>query len=164
MEVVEIASINFEEYGILYNMNEHVSGKGIVNFSSGDGWKDANTAIPVIDTQASLGYTIGSSVPCTVSEMERHQHTQEALFCAGMPIIFLIASESGSPFTKAADVKAVILRPGQVVVLHRGVWHSSAHGLCDTTQYYYLALCYKNEPTGWAEIEGGPITIESPQK
>lgn len=161
MEALEITAINFEEYGILYSMDERVPGQGAVNFSSGDGWKDANTAMPVIDTRASLGYTLGGGAPFTVSEMERHQHTQEALFCAGAPIIFLVAPASELPYPAAADVKAVILRPGQVAVLHRGVWHSSAHGLYDAAQYYYLALCYKNEPTEWVTIQDGPIVVEA---
>lgn len=162
MKAQEISSVvNFEEYGILYDMINAANGTGIVNRSFGNGWRDANTAIPVIDTLASLGYTLGSGTPFATLEMERHQHTQEALFCAEAPMVFLVAPAGDSPAPKAEHVIPVILRPGQIAVLHRGVWHSSAHGLTNPVLYYYLALCYKNEPSEWQEIEGGPVTVEA---
>jgi len=162
MKAVEIASIDFSPFGILYDMEKEGKGTGQVNRDSGDGWRDANSAIPIIDTQSSLGYTVGSSAPFIAAEMERHLHTQEALFCAGQPIIFLIATFRNDAAPSESDIIPVILRPGQVAVLHRGTWHSSAHGLYGETAYYYLALCHKNEPTVWKEIIGGPISIEVP--
>lgn len=161
MKAVEISSINFQKYGILYDMKGEGFGNGLVNRSSGDGWSDANTAIPVIDTTGTLGYTIGSGTPFTTTQMERHLHTQEALFCAADPIIFLVAeaTENDAP-PKAEQVTPVLLRSGQIAVLHRGVWHSSAHGISSDAQYFYLALAYQNEPTVWRDIIGGPISVE----
>lgn len=160
MKPVEITSINFQEFGILYNMTSPSNGTGWVNQSSGDGWEDTNTAIPVIDSLASLGYTFGSRVPFTAYEMERHMHTQEALFCQDEPIVFLVAPATNENAPNAKEILPVLLRPGQVAVLHRGVWHSSAHGLTKPAYYYWMALCYKNEPTEWQPINGGPIHVE----
>lgn len=160
MKPVEITSIDFDAYGILYTMTEETPFSGPVNRSSGDGWEDSNTGVPVIDTRASLGFTLGSGSPFTAVEMERHAHTQEALFCAGEPIVFLVAPAGPEEAPSLDMVRAVILRPGQVAVLHRGVWHSSAHGLNKAARYYYLALCYRNEPTEWRKIAGGPIEVE----
>lgn len=160
MKAQEISDVHFEDYGVLYELSGAPGGTGAVNTGSGDGWQDANTAMPVIDTPGSLGYTSGTGAPFAAREMERHQHTQEALFCAQEPIVFLVAPESDLPAPKAEHAVAVILRPGQVAVLRRGVWHSSAHGLCGPACYYYLALCCDGEPTEWKEITGGPVAVE----
>jgi ureidoglycolate lyase len=160
MEAVEISLIDFSEYGIFYDMNNLTELSRNINCSSGQDWKDMNTAIPIIDTYAHIGYTTGSGCPFTANMMERHHHTQEALFCAGSPIVFLVSKASELDAPRACDVLPVILRPGQIAVLHRNVWHSSSHGLNGECSYYYLALCYKNEPTEWKEIINGPITIE----
>jgi ureidoglycolate lyase len=160
MKAVEISSIDFSCFGILYDMTV-LSGSNLnINHSSGVDWKDSNTTIPIIDTLAHIGYTIGSGCPFTTTMMEKHQHTQEALFCAGNPIIFLLGEDLGKKSPNAKDIIPVILRPGQIAVLHRNVWHSSAHGLINETAYYYLALCYKNEPTEWKEISNGPVAVE----
>lgn len=159
MKAVEISKIDFSPYGVFYNMNEPNSEN--INRSAGEGWEDTNTAMPVIDTQASIGYTLGSGCPFTASMMERHYHTQEALFCAGAPVVFLVAKASEENAPRAADLVPVILKPGEIAVLHRKTWHSSAHGLNGKTHYYYLALCYKNEPTEWKEITGGPVYVEA---
>lgn len=161
MKPIEATSINFSEYGILYDMVAPENGSGRVNQDSGDGWEDSNTAIPVIDTLASLGYTLGSAAPFTASEMERHFHTQEALFCQDEPIIFLVAPACKETSPNINDVVPILLKPGTIAVLHRGVWHSSAHGLTKPTRYYYLAQCYKNEPTEWQHITGGPVYVDS---
>ena len=63
----------------------------------------------------------------------------------------------GAP--RAEDVIPVIVRPGQVAVLHRRTWHSAAHGIGEEAYYHYLALVYKNEPTTWSDIQGGPVRV-----
>ena len=93
-------------------------------------------------------------------EMERHLHTQEAQIPAGEAIVFCLAQAcDGAP--KAEDVVPVILRPGFVFVIHRGVWHSASHGIGGAVRYYWQALAYVNEPTVWEEIEGGVVRVEA---
>jgi ureidoglycolate lyase len=161
MKAIEITAMDFSDYGIFYDMVNPENGSPNVIHSSGDGWKDGYTTFPVIDTLAHLGFTLGTGTPFTVEEMERHQHTQEALFCAGSPIVFCVAKASEETAPQSSEIKAVILQPGQVAVLHRSVWHSSAHGLKGETLYNWLALCYENEPSVWQKIIDGPITVEA---
>jgi ureidoglycolate lyase len=159
MRAIAITDIDFSPFGILYNMNDH--GNTItINHTAGEGWEDANTLFPILDTPASLGYTLGSGCPFVATMMEKHDHTQEVLMCHGEPIIFLVAEKTNADAPDAKNVIPVLLRPGQIAVLHRKTWHSSAHGLNGNTHYYWMALCYRNEPTEWAEIRNGPITVE----
>jgi ureidoglycolate lyase len=162
MKPVDITSIDFDTFGILYDMTIPSTGKAAVNRSFGDGWEDSHTDNPIIDTFANLGYTTSKSTPFSAHEMERHMHTQEALFCDGEPIIFLIAPPSDEDAPNRDNVIAVLLNPGMVAVLNRGVWHSAAHGLKWNTGYYYLAHCYRDEPTEWRPITGGPIYVKRP--
>jgi ureidoglycolate lyase len=160
MKAVEITKIDFSPFGILYDMNDYKDNINI-NHSAGEGWEDTNTVFPILDSAAGLGYTLGSECPFTTKSMERHFHTQEALMCAGEPIIFLVARATDNEPPDAKDVLPILLKPGQIAVLHRKTWHSSAHGQSSQSHYYWLALCYKNEPTEWVEIKNGPITVES---
>ena len=47
---------------------------------------------------------------------------------------------------QAEDVRAVILRAGDVVVLNRGIWHDACRGLGRPSAYYYLASCDQGKP------------------
>lgn len=156
IQAMEITDIDFTPFGHLLDMRK--GGKGIKK-SSGVGWTDCFTLDPLIDTQASLGNTCGSASPFTAKEMERHFHTQEALFCMDEPIVFLLATPGLAPQPKAEDIRAVILRPGQAVVLERMVWHSSAHGLTRQAYYYWSAHSYEGEPTEWQLIDNGPVEV-----
>jgi len=160
-EAVDITSIDYEQYGVLYNL----SGDGIdtqnTNNSSGDGWTDVDTRIPLLDTLGSLGYTHGSGTPFLAGEMERHLHTQEAQIPLEQAIVFCVAKASQDA-PKISDVIPVILRPGFVFVLHRSVWHTSSHGLTGAAHYHWMALAYQNEPTVWEKIIGGPVCVHAP--
>lgn len=155
---VEIESIDYSKYGILYNLTGAGKSTGNTNHSFGDGWEDTDTSISLLDTLGSLGYTLGGATPFTAQEMERHLHTQEAQIPTDKPIVFCVAPASEkSP--GAEDVIPVILRPGYVFVLHRGTWHSSSHGLQSPAHYHWMALVYKNEPTVWEKINNGPVQV-----
>lgn len=159
-KAVEITSIDYGKFGILYNLSGNGENTGNTNYSSGDGWEDTDTGISLMDTLGSLGYTLGSGTPFLAEEMERHQHTQEAQIPAGEPIVFCLAP-AGEGAPEARDVIPVILRPGHVFVIHRGVWHTSSHGLNGPARYYWQALVYVNEPTVWERIGGGGVYVEA---
>jgi ureidoglycolate lyase len=156
---IEVFDIDFEPYGILFNMTNTGKGTGNVNQWDGPDWHDTNTMFPLIDTLGYLGRVLGTGSPVVVTEMERHLHTQEALFPTDQPIIFAIAAASDDA-PHIENITPVILRPGYVAVLHRGTWHSSAHGVDGDAYYHYLALVYTNEPTTFASITGGPLEVE----
>lgn len=155
-----LAQEQFSPYGIFYDLG--VDGKaGAVIRSAGEGYSDGYTEQPLIDRMGSLGMTCASAVPYIIEKMERHLHTQEAMMCAGESIAFLIATAGGEA-PEVADVQAFVLDPGQIVVLHRGTWHSPAFGIHGPAPYYWMAEAYEGEPTVWRSIAGGPVKLLNP--
>lgn len=150
-----VSSIDFSEYGKYYNMSSHPYN---VVLSEGDGWKDSMTNEPLIDTEGSLGLTVGSPLPSKTYKMERHLHTKEALFCTSEPIVLAIANSKDSERPRAEDIKAIIINPGDVVVLNEGIWHDACHGIESVVPYYWFAQVL-DSPTEWVEIENGPVKI-----
>lgn len=153
IRAVEIREFNFADYGIHYNM---LRDRENVIHSSGVSYEDHMTCLPLLDTPGHLGYTVGQRTPYTLHSMEKHEHTMEAVFCAAAPIVLCVAASCGEMPPRAGDVRAVILRPGDVAVLKRGIWHDACHGLGRQTAYYYLASKGKT-PAVWVEVEGEAV-------
>ena len=161
LTAVDAREIDFAPYGRLFNLREQ--GEGL-HYTHTPEYTDVCTAQPVIDTLASLGCTESRGVPFTAQEMERHFHTREAQLPADQPIVLLVATATPAPCPNTRDVRAVIIPKGYMAVLERGVWHSASHGLYSDGCYYWLANVHKGEPTEWQAIEGGPVTVEAPEK
>ncbi|MEH7343511.1 ureidoglycolate lyase [Bacillus sp. JJ1532] len=158
IKAIPVSKIDFSKYGTYYNMNQ--SSDNLWS-SQGDGWSDIRTKAPIISSAGSLGITQGSPIPCKVSKMERHLHTQEALLCLTDPIVIAIASGGEDKQPLASNIEAVIIQPGEVIVLNKGIWHDACHGINKSVRYYWLAEEYEGEPTEWAEIIGGPIELHA---
>lgn len=156
--VVDITEIDYSDYGILFNMTGEGVSTANTNCSEGDGWRDVDTAVPLLDTVGRLGYTYSTAQPFVAREMERHSHTREAQIPIDQPICLCMARASAAP-PKAEDVIAVRIRPGYVFVLYRDVWHSASHGVYKDGYYHWMAQVYEGEPTVWSEIAGGPIDV-----
>lgn len=156
LKPVSIKDFDFSKYGVYYDMKHDKTG---VSHSKTDVYEDHMTKCPLIDTMGHLGLTLGSSAPYTIKSMEKHQHTQEAIFCTGEPIILCFAASYGEQQPRAVDVRAVILEPGDVVVMDRNIWHDACHGIGKKTYYYYLATSGE-KPAEWYEISDGPVYVE----
>jgi ureidoglycolate lyase len=157
LKPIAVDENNFSLFGLFYDLDPDGT-EGKVIRDAGDGYRDSHTAKPLIDKLGSLGMTSVPSVPYSIGRMESHQHSQEALFCAGEPIAFLVAPSDGEKLSADA-VRAFFILPGQVVVLHRGTWHSPALGILGPTSYYWMAETYDGEPTVWKNIENGPVQL-----
>lgn len=153
IRAVEIREFDFADYGIHYNM---LRDRENVIHSRGVSYEDYMTCLPLLDTPGHLGYTVGQRTPYTLHSMEKHEHTMEAVFCEAAPIVLCVAASCGDMPPRAEDVRAVILRPGDVAVLKRGIWHDACHGLGRQTAYYYLASKGKT-PAVWVEVEGEAV-------
>lgn len=154
---IQIDENNFSEYGELIDLSTNGTGTNVKK-SSGSGYTDSYSIKPLIDRPGSLGMTYTQSLPYSIESIERHMHTEEAMFCISEPIAFLVANSSfGEP--EVEHMKAFYLTPGQVVVLKPGVWHSPALGMNKPTNYYWMAEAYDDEPSVWADIKNGPIKI-----
>lgn len=151
-----VSTIDFSKYGRYYNMKES---SDIVIRDQGDGWEDARTKLPLIDTAGHIGYTFGSPTPCVIQSMERHTHTQEALFCLSDPFVIAMANSGNSDEPIAEDIEAVIVHPGEIIVLNRGIWHDACHGIKQGVHYYWMATELESEPNIWVDIKGGPVQL-----
>lgn len=124
---------------------------------------DAYTRDPILTGAVHLGMTIARPSTTPVGHMERHHYTAEALVCAAAPIVFVVAPPTPhQPAPAAADLRAVRLEVGEVLVLDRDVWHSP--GLDDGTgsPYYWLAEVDEAVATQWVPISGGPVHLRQP--
>ncbi len=126
--------------------------------STGDGWHDVCTRQCLIEAPTQLGMTLGSTIPSLTRAMERHTNAEEAVLCVGSPIVLPLAPVTGNDYPHVRDVRAVILEPGDVVVLKPGVWHAACLGLSCPTPYFWLAHT-SGEPNSWVPIVDGPVEI-----
>lgn len=156
---VELDALDFTPYGRIVRLHE--GGPDVIT-SRGDGWSGVFSAEPLVDGAGSLGYTVGEPLPYEVTQMERHHHTPEALFCQAGPVALPLAAP-GSSVPLADEVIAVVLRPGDLVVLDPGVWHDACHGIEKATPYYWFAVCDPAIVDPWVEIAGGPVTVNLPE-
>lgn len=158
----EITEADFSPFGRVFVMApaEHVdasSPKLVV--SRGDNYDDCHTRDPLIATNGSLGLTRGTGTPCETTRMERHFHTEEAIFCLAEPIVLVVAPPTDADAPDAAGVRAFVIRPGTVAVMREGTWHDACHGIGQPATYYWQATVRDDIASSWVEIEGGPVTV-----
>ncbi len=145
-----ITSENFHPYGTCIDLYQN---QALVKHFSTDSFADHMTIAPLIDTPGHLGLTVGSPAPYSVGAMEKHAHTQEAIFCLAEPVILCVAASRGNEPPLAEDVRAFLIHPGQVAVMERNIWHDACHGLGKNAPYYYLATAGAN-PAQWVAVSG----------
>ncbi|WP_183192593.1 ureidoglycolate lyase [Brevibacillus fluminis] len=154
IKAVPVSAIDFSKFGTYFSMKEEAEN---LLLSKGDGWEDRRTNAPLLRTSGSLGVTLGSPAPCEVRAMERHLHTEEAIFCMADPIVVALAHSAGSK-PLLSDIQVVVLTPGDVIVLRHGVWHDACHGINKSAHYYWMAT-ESDEQTEWIDIVGGPLEV-----
>lgn len=157
LEAVEITDIDYSRYGTLYNMSGEGMDTGNVAYACGEGWEDRSTTSQIMDTFTRLGRTWSTRQPFTAGEMERHEDTQEIQLPTDQPIIFCMADSKGEK-PEISEVVPVILRPGYMFVIKRGIWHTASHGMEHDGYYYWMSNA--DGPAPWQEIVGGPAYIE----
>ena len=62
---------------------------------------------------------------------------------------------------KAGDVKAFILKPGDLAVLAKGIWHDANHGIDKDTMYYFMATnkAPDSRETEWVRVSPEPVHV-----
>ncbi|MDW9476471.1 hypothetical protein CN198_30415 [Sinorhizobium meliloti] len=152
-----VTAENFARYGRVYDLAGDAD-PGVI-WTQGDGWNDGFTRTPLIDGSGHLGMTRGGSAPWPCTAMERHPQTEEALFCAAEPIVLAVAPASESDAPHRDEIEAFVIAPGQVVVMHRNVWHDACRGATRSTPYYWMAVCGLGE-SPWIPVMGGSRQIQ----
>ncbi len=157
IRAVELDEIDFAPFGQVIRLN---GASDAVTESSGHNWSGVFTKQPMLDEAGSLGYTVAAKAPCVTAKMERHHHTKEALFTNSEPVLLAVAP--GNPDSVApnlSEIRAIIIRHGDLVILHEGTWHDACHGLGVIASYYWHAVCDPTVIDPWVAIEGGAVRL-----
>jgi len=165
IEAVNVLESDFSPYGRVYDMKSSQASADAATrtiHSEGPGWADTYTANPLISSNGSLGYTLGSACPFHSATMERHLLTEEALFCAADPIVLAVAAPTEEEYPSAENVRAFVIEPGTVVVLGKGTWHDACHGVAREARYYWMATCGLGA-SPWVDVKGGPVLVTAPE-
>lgn len=121
-------------------------------------WADGYSAAPVVDGPAHAGFTSGPASSQPVERMERHAYTTEALLAVTDAVVVPVSADPGQAPT-AASVRALIVVPGQCLVLERDTWHAPAMGLNRPCAYYWLAQVDAEVESVWIDIADGPVVV-----
>ena len=156
LRAIPLTAEAFAPFGRVFDLTG-IPGEGVMPMP-GEGWRDSYTLAPLIDGPAHLGMTQGPSAPWDCRLMERHPRTEEALFCAGTAIVLAVAPAGPAPAPLAQTLRAFLIRPGQVAVMNRGVWHDACRGHQAPTPYYWMATCGLG-PDPWVQVSGGPVRV-----
>ncbi len=133
-------------------------GDGAVVHTDGGDWQDFKSREKVTDGPANLAMTHVQRLPKTVTHMERHDHTREALFSGGDDVVVAVcSSEHAVPTVEGTQLVRIPARTA--FVMSRGTWHSPCFGIDGPTAYYWLAVSDPRFPSEWIEIAGGPYEV-----
>lgn len=150
---VPIEELDFTPYGHYYNLKNHP----LINK---DIFQAFRTKTPVMSKAMRLGITVCGGGDFLSKCMERHITTEELLFPGDQTLILAIADSDPEGYPRQEDIIAVILNPGDLVVLKRGIWHDACRALQGETFYYFMA---KNDgsprETEWVPIQPNPVCV-----
>lgn len=117
----------------------------------GDGWQcrfpDGDTHLP----DGKIGWvTVQPLTEKVVIGMERESEV-EMIWPVDQPIIQAVAApknlEDHTAQPEADQVRAFLISPGQVIIMHRGTWHYAAFAAGETPSLYYFITSPR--PPAW---------------
>ena len=82
------------------------------------------------------------------------------VFCGDGEMVLTVADSDPDRYPEAGDVKAFIMKPGDVVVLAKGIWHDANHGTKEGHDVLYYFMATNKEPDNFREIEWVKISPE----
>lgn len=110
-----------------------------------------------------LGLTFSFGGNLTCSEMERHNSTEEYLFCGEREMLLAVSNSPTDKPPAARDIRAFVLPPGTVVCLNPGIWHAACRHPHKDTYYYFMAHNNgQSDETRWFPVVPEPVSIEAP--
>ncbi|HPQ85126.1 MAG: ureidoglycolate lyase [Actinobacteria bacterium] len=154
VNAVRADALDLSPWGRLYDLAD--AGSPDVVSTQGLDWRDGYTNQPVVDGPTHLGMTAGPALSSPVSLMEHHLHTREGIAPIAAPIVVPVAEAP-----RADAITALLLQPGQCLMLNTGVWHAPALGIAGPSVYYWLAGVDQTVADTWVEITDGPVTIRA---
>jgi ureidoglycolate lyase len=142
---IKLTKENFAQFGKYYNLYE-----------------ERMTTDAVIFRPMRLGITKcknGSSF--RVDTMERHNTSEELIFTGNKPIVLSIASSDSQGCPGAGDVVSFLMRPGDLVVIKKGIWHDACHAVEGDAFYYFLAYgSGEGDEVAWYPVQGEEVQVK----
>lgn len=155
VKAIPITKEAFAPYGQYYNLLE-------LPAVEAEGFRCHVTKEVINDNPMNFGFTLckGNGDFQSVS-MERHFLTMEPQFCGDGDMVLTVADSDPEICPREEDVVAFLMKPGDVAVLNRGIWHDANHGVDKDTLYYFLAE-NSTDPreTEFVSIEPEAVLIE----
>ena len=152
-EIIDISKADLTQIGKIYHLDRAAN--------SGVGWESTISSDPPVEGNCKIGFVRSIQLPVSVEKMEMHLTTEEAMIAASDDIVVALAPATGGKADDAPDIKdliCVLLKPGDVLVVKKGVWHSACYGYCRPAMYYFMFEDL-NEPVIWTKIIDGPCEI-----
>ena len=152
-EIIDVSKADLTQLGKVYHLDRAAN--------SGAGWESTITPDTPVRENWKIGFVRSIQLPVSVDKMERHLTTKEAMMAASDDIVVALAPASGEKADDAPDMKkliCVLLKPGDVLVVKKGVWHSACYGYNHPAMYYFMFEDL-NEPVIWTKIIDGPCEI-----
>ena len=98
----------------------------------------------------------------SIPKMEQHRESKELVICGDQPVVLPLClprdRNDRMEHPRMEDVRAVILRPGDTVVLDEYIWHAGCMPLVEDT-FYLFAYQVRDEELYWRTVEHGPIEL-----
>ena len=161
IEPIRITAGNFAAYGRYYNLR----GEDGVRLADGQMFVSRER---ISGEPLKIGATAVAGGPFVSSKMERHVLSEELLICGDGEMILTVADSDPEEAPRSRDVRAFIMRPGDAVVLGRGIWHDANHGLRRDTTYFFLIpqRDFVASEVKWTEIvpEAVPVRWETGER
>lgn len=161
IEPIRITAGNFAAYGRYYNLRGE----------DGARLADGRTFVSrqrISGEPLKIGATAVAGGPFVSSKMERHTLSEELLICGDDEMVLTVADSDPEGAPRSPDVRAFIMRPGDAVVLGRGIWHDANHGLHRDTTYFFLIpqRDFVASEVKWTEIvpEAVPVRWETGER
>lgn len=127
--------------------------------------RDASGLKPPIGEPLHLGITrVKGGGDFIAQKMERHVLGEEVLLCADDDMVLTLAATDPEGAPAADDVACFYMRPGDMVVLKKGIWHDANRGVEKDTLYYFFAqdttgLPGRERETEWVAIAPEPVQV-----
>ena len=161
IEPIRITAGNFAAYGRYYNLRGEAGAR----------LADGRTFVSrqrISGEPLKIGATAVAGGPFVSSKMERHTLSEELLICGDDEMVLTVADSDPEGAPRSRDVRAFIMRPGDAVVLGRGIWHDANHGLHRDTTYFFLIpqRDFVASEVKWTEIvpEAVPVRWETGER
>ena len=153
IQAVPITEENFKPFGKYYNLY------GYPTIETSD-FRCNITPNVIINTPMRLGITHCLAGDFDSVSMERHFLTEEAQFCGDGLMVLTVANSDPEKHPNEEDVRAFVMRPGDVAVLDKGIWHDANHGVDQDTTYYFLAQnSVDPRETEWVPVQPAPVHV-----